>query len=113
MPKLATEEAIERLRTVINPEGYKAQIEMMRTELLTRAAILLANRDLNEASPHLLEAERAQANEQIDRTLVDIEWRVAQIDERIKEFQESREAVKRPMNRRERRAVAKETPTDA
>jgi hypothetical protein len=57
--KLASNEAIERLRIAIAPEVYRANLQHIRDDLTTRAALLLVNYDLNQESPHLTEEERA------------------------------------------------------
>ena len=113
MPKQATQAAIDALRAAIEPEAYKAQLEALKADLLTNAASLLARLDLNNASPNLDEVEREMGNTQIGNTLVEIQWRLGALTERIGEFETARDAFKRPLNRAQKRAAKKASPAYA
>ena len=98
--KLPSHEAIERLRMAIVPEVYRANLQQIRDDLTSRAALLLVNYDLNQESPHLTEEERESANGQLQQALVDIEWRLQQIREK-----QQMVPVQAPLPRAERRAI--------
>mgnify|MGYP001567241310 CR=1 FL=1 len=92
-----TPNAIEELRAAIDPDGYRTEIENMKAELMRRAASLVANYDLNQADPNLSDAERKQANQQIEQVIGSLHWRVETINKRLAAFVESRDAVKAPL----------------
>ena len=107
MAKLPTNLFLERMKARIQPELFVSQYKQMQTDLETRAATLIANLELNEASPHVPEMEQEMVREQIERALADINWRLDEIDAALKEFDEDREAAKTLNRATSRRQKAK------
>ena len=107
--RVATEEAIEYMRNLIDPEQYRESLNGIRRDLLRRSSEILAQYDLNEASPEIDEEERVAADSQIANVMTDIAWRLSAIDEKLVEAQAAEEAVKSGFggNRAQRRRTAK------
>ena len=99
--RLSKEAAIDKLRAQIQPEDYITSLEKMKQTYLSRAAELLGNKDLNAASDAIDERDVDMVNKQLDEALADLSWRVDAIEERIKDFADTKKDVTRPFERPE------------
>ncbi len=98
-PVVSKEEAINKLRAQIAPEQYLKSLTDMREVYLSRAAELLGNRDLTAASNRTDPRDVEMVNIQFDEALVDLNWRVETINERIADFEATKKDITRPFDR--------------
>ena len=98
-PPVSKEEAIDKLRAQIQPEQYLQSLNSMRDTYLSRAAELLGNRDLNAASNKTDPRDVEMVNIQFDEALADLSWRVDTINDRIKDFEDTKNSITRPFER--------------
>ena len=110
-PPNSKQEAIDNLRQQIQPEQYIEALEQSKAVYLQRAAGLLTDHDMNKASSAIDERDVEMVNLRIDEALADLNWRIETIDQRIKDFANTKKDVTRPFERPESDEEPEE-PTD-
>jgi hypothetical protein len=100
-----TPEAIERFRTLADPDSYKSAATQRKQELIQQGERILLQHELTSNDPNVSETDKVVVVGQLETAMASVLWQIEEIDEILASFKAGQNAG---MNRQLRRKMAKE-----
>ncbi len=80
------QKSIEEIRQLVDPEGYKTDLEEVKQGLISNRGRLFVNLDLNHDDPTMNKDERDVAIAVTEKAIQQTQWRIERIEERVKQM---------------------------